>query len=138
MHGVPQSGGQRSLHLPGDQHHTAHHSRCLILSKDDDGRTCAYDGIRPYIHSSPFHYGGKLLLGILKESAPCETRVALLPESLKSLKAQGIAITVEAGAGIAAGASDAAYTDACAVVTTDRGSILATADLLPVVNTPSA
>ena len=51
-----------------------------------------------------------MLLGILKESAPGETRVALLPESLKSLIAQGITVAVEAGAGMAAGASDEAYT----------------------------
>jgi NAD(P) transhydrogenase subunit alpha len=47
-----------------------------------------------------------VILGILKESAPGETRVALLPESLKSLAAQGLTITVEAGAGESAGASD--------------------------------
>ena len=79
-----------------------------------------------------------MLLGILKESAPGETRVALLPESLKSLIAQGIAITVESGAGTAAGASDEAYIGAGATVTADRASILAGADLLPIVNTPDA
>jgi len=44
-------------------------------------------------------------VGILKESAPGKSRVALLPESLRSLIAQGLAITVEAAAGEAAGAS---------------------------------
>ncbi len=79
-----------------------------------------------------------MYLGILKESAPGETRVSLLPESLKSLLAQGIAVTVEAGAGVAAGASDAAYAAAGATVTADRPSILVGADLLPVVNAPDA
>jgi NAD(P) transhydrogenase subunit alpha len=79
-----------------------------------------------------------LLLGILKESAPGEARVALLPVSLKTLIAQGIAITVESGAGAFAGASDQAYIDAGATVTTDRGTLLAGADLLPVVNAPDA
>lgn len=79
-----------------------------------------------------------MLLGILKESAAGETRVALLPESLKALLAQGISVTVEAGAGIPAGASDAAYTEAGAMVTADRSAILAAADLLPVVNAPDA
>jgi NAD(P) transhydrogenase subunit alpha len=78
-----------------------------------------------------------LLLGILKETAPGETRVALLPESLKSLIAQGIAITVESGAGLAAGASDRDYVDAGAIITTNRASLLASADLLPLVNAPS-
>ena len=79
-----------------------------------------------------------MLLGILKESAPGETRASLLPESLKSLIAQGIAITVETGAGTSAGASDQAYLDAGAIVTPDRASILAGADLIPVVNAPDA
>jgi NAD(P) transhydrogenase subunit alpha len=81
--------------------------------------------------------GGILLLGILKEAAG-ETRVALLPESLKSLLAQGITVTVEADAGIAAGASDAAYAEAGATITADRNSLLANADLLPVVTAPDA
>jgi len=79
-----------------------------------------------------------LLLGILKETAAGETRVALLPESLKTLLAQGISISVESGAGVCAGASDEAYTAAGATVTADRASILANADLLPIVNAPDA
>jgi NAD(P) transhydrogenase subunit alpha len=79
-----------------------------------------------------------LVLGIVKESAPGETRVALLPESLKSLISQGIAVTVEAGAGVSAGASDQAYIDAGATVTGDRASILAGADLIPVVTAPDS
>lgn len=79
-----------------------------------------------------------MLIGILKEAAPGETRVSLLPESLKGLRAQGIEITVQSGAGLAAGASDQAYLDAGATVTTERESILSTADLLPMVNAPEA
>jgi len=77
-----------------------------------------------------------LLLGILKESAPGETRVALLPESLKPLIAQGISVIVQSGAGICAGASDKAYVDAGATVTADRARLLGGADVLPVVNAP--
>jgi NAD(P) transhydrogenase subunit alpha len=79
-----------------------------------------------------------LILGILKESAPGETRVSLLPENLKSLVAQGLSIKVESGAGEAAGASDRGYADAGATITPDRRWILANADLLPVVNAPNA
>jgi NAD(P) transhydrogenase subunit alpha len=75
-----------------------------------------------------------VLIGILKETAPGETRVALLPDNLKTLRAQSIEITVEAGAGLTAGASDQAYSDAGASVSADRASILAAADLLPTVN----
>ncbi len=73
-------------------------------------------------------------LGILKEAAAGETRVALLPESLKTLRAQGIDVTVQSGAGLAAGALDAVYTEAGATVTADRNGILASADILPTVN----
>ena len=79
-----------------------------------------------------------MLLGILKETAPGETRVALLPESLKSLVARGITVVVESGAGKSAGASDEAYAAAGATVTGDRPSILGEADVIPVVNAPSA
>ncbi len=80
-----------------------------------------------------------MLVGILKESASDETRVALLPESLKGLRGQGVEIIVECGAGSAAGAADAAYIEAGATVTADRNAILADADLLPVVSAfPSA
>ena len=50
--------------------------------------------------TSHSHRGGPLLLGILKESAPGETRVALLPENLKNLVAQGITVLVQSGAGL--------------------------------------
>ncbi len=78
----------------------------------------------------------RVILGILKETGPGETRVALLPENLRALVAQGIAVSVESGAGEAAGASDEAYVETGASVTNDRRSILANADLLPVVNRP--
>jgi NAD(P) transhydrogenase subunit alpha len=79
-----------------------------------------------------------VLLGILKETGPGETRVALLPENLKALIAQGIAVSVESGAGAAAGASDQAYAEAGAIITADRAALLATANLLPLVNAPDA
>jgi NAD(P) transhydrogenase subunit alpha len=79
-----------------------------------------------------------LQLGILKETLPGETRVALLPESLKGLLAQGATVVVESGAGELSGASDEAYTSAGATVTADRGRVLASSQILPVVQAPSA
>ena len=77
-----------------------------------------------------------MLLAILKESAPGETRVALLPDNLKALKPHGIAVMVEAGAGMRAGATDEAYAEAGATITADRDGLLGNADILPVVNVP--
>jgi NAD(P) transhydrogenase subunit alpha len=89
-------------------------------------------------------HGGKVLrLAILKESAPKEsapgeTRVALLPDAVKNLIAKGLEVTVESTAGLASGITDEAYAQAGATFTTDRATLLASADILPVVNAPSA
>lgn len=85
-----------------------------------------------------FSEEGSLHLGIVKESASGETRVALLPDTVKNLVAKGLEISVEAGAGVAAGATDEAYQQAGAVITNDRTKLLGTADILPVVNCPAA
>ena len=77
-------------------------------------------------------------LGILKESQLGETRVALLPESLKTLIAQGVTVVVEAGSGALSSASDEAYMQAGATVTADRAMVLATSQILPVVQAPPA
>jgi H+-translocating NAD(P) transhydrogenase subunit alpha len=82
--------------------------------------------------------GSPLRLGILKESAPGETRVALLPDAVKKLMGQGIEAVVEQSAGLYAGISDESYAAAGATLTNDRAALLASADLLPVVNAPAA
>ena len=51
-------------------------------------------------------------IGVPLETQPGETRVAVTPETAKKLKAQGHALLVQAGAGLAASATDAAYTAA--------------------------
>ena len=48
-------------------------------------------------------------LGLLRESAPFEKRVALLPEAVESLAKHGCDVVVEQGAGLAAGIDDEAY-----------------------------
>jgi len=77
-----------------------------------------------------------LRLVILKEAAPGETRVALLPDAVKKLAGQGIEVVVEEGAGLSAGISDEAYGAAGAALGADRLNLLESADLLPVVNAP--
>ena len=77
-------------------------------------------------------------ISILRELALGESRVALLPEAVRGLVSKGLEVAVEAGSGDAAGASDEAYRQAGADVTSDRHQLLAAADVLPVVNTPAA
>ena len=58
-------------------------------------------------------------LGVPKETRAGERRVALVPESVKRLRAKGFDVTVEAGAGEQAGILDAAYVEAGATVAAD-------------------
>ena len=50
-----------------------------------------------------------MLIGVPLETTAGETRVAATPETVKKLKAQGHTIQVQAGAGIGASVTDAAY-----------------------------
>ncbi|MGN6798079.1 MAG: Re/Si-specific NAD(P)(+) transhydrogenase subunit alpha [Gaiellaceae bacterium] len=54
-------------------------------------------------------------VGVPKEAAPGERRVALVPETVSRL-GEGVEVVVEQGAGVEAGFSDAAYSDAGATV----------------------
>ncbi len=69
-----------------------------------------------------------MIIGVLKEPEH-ETRVAVLPEHIAAYQKRNLSIRIEAGAGSAAWASDAAYTAAGATVSS-RTDILAAADIL--------
>lgn len=74
---------------------------------------------------------------VLNEADSGETRVALVPESVKKLKALGFTISVESGAGAYADASDAQYEAAGANLSKDRTALLAETDILAAVNRPA-
>ncbi len=75
-------------------------------------------------------------IGVPRETAAGETRVSVTPETAKKLKAQGHSILVEAGAGIAASVTDAAYEAAGAEIV-DRAAALG-AELVLKVRSPDA
>ena len=50
-----------------------------------------------------------MLIGVPTETAVGETRVAVTPETVKKLKAQGHAVRVQSGAGVAASVTDEAF-----------------------------
>ena len=77
-----------------------------------------------------------MLIGVPRESAAGESRVAVTPETAKKLKAQGHVLRVESGAGQAASAVDAAYVAAGAEITDRAGAF--TAELLLKVRSPDA
>ena len=77
-----------------------------------------------------------MLIGIPLETASGETRVAATPETVKKLKAQGHTLRVQAGAGVAASVTDAAFVAAGAEIS-DRAGALG-CDLVLKVRSPSA
>src|SRR5579863_9898537 len=54
--------------------------------------------------------------GVVKENAPGERRVALVPDTVAKLRTAGIDVLVERGAGEGAWLSDSAYADAGATI----------------------
>ncbi len=75
-----------------------------------------------------------VVVGVLTETAAKETRVAVVPEIAAKLKALGVRVLIERGAGAAAHFPDASYADA---EFSDAASILAAADILLKVQPPS-
>ena len=75
-----------------------------------------------------------VVVGVLRETAANETRVAVVPEIAAKLKALGARVLVERGAGSAAHFDDPAYTEA---ELSDSATILRTADVLLTVQPPS-
>lgn len=79
-----------------------------------------------------------LVVGVPKETAPGEDRVALIPAHVPLLTKAGLRVLVEAGAGEAAGFSDEEYTGKGAELATSRADVFRGARLLLQVRTPGA
>ncbi len=77
-----------------------------------------------------------MLVGVPTETAPGETRVAVTPETVKKLKAQGHTLRVQSGAGLAASVTDEAYVAAGAEITDAAGAF--GTELVLKVRSPSA
>jgi H+-translocating NAD(P) transhydrogenase subunit alpha len=79
-----------------------------------------------------------LLIGVPKETAAGEKRVATVPEVVEKLIKLGFAVAVESGAGDAANCSDEAYAAAGAQVLPDARALWGRADIVFKVRPPSA
>lgn len=77
-------------------------------------------------------------IAITREVQPGETRLALMPDAIKTLASQNLEVAVESGAGTGVGISDAEFAALGAKVITDRAELYSTADIIPVVNCPPA
>src|SRR5438093_4983537 len=75
---------------------------------------------------------------VLKETMSGEQRVALMPDAVQKLVGLKAAVSVESGAGLDAARTNDDYIAAGAKVVPDRNTLLADADVLVVVNRPSA
>ncbi len=77
-------------------------------------------------------------VGVLKEVAPGEARVALTPEVIPRMVKAGYEVVIEAGAGEASRYPDAAYAQAGAKLETHRASLLGSVDVVVKVQIPTA
>ncbi len=73
---------------------------------------------------------------VLRDNAPGEARVALMPDSVKKIVALKASVAVESGAGLGAARTDDDYAQAGAGISTDRNALLAGTDVLVTVNRP--
>jgi len=75
-------------------------------------------------------------VAVPKERRPNEARVAASPDTVKKLKALGLDVTVETGAGLGASITDKAFADAGATIAADAAATLADADIVLKVQRP--
>lgn len=75
-------------------------------------------------------------VAVVKEAAPDERRVALVPEVVGKLRAAGLEVLVESGAGDAAWLRDGSYAEADAAVVS-RAELLGSADAIVMIGKPS-
>jgi len=71
-----------------------------------------------------------VIIGVPKEIAEGERRVALVPEGVKTLKKLGVDVLIESGAGVEAGFTDQAYTDEDAKIAATAAELFAAADIV--------
>ena len=76
-------------------------------------------------------------IAVPRETAPGETRVALSPQAITALIADGVEVLVQAGAGDASFISDADFTAAGATVVPDAAALYGEADVVVRVGRPS-
>ena len=76
-------------------------------------------------------------IGVPRETAPGERRVALTPETARKLATAGARIRIERGAGLAAGFTDEAYAETGAEPVADIAQALEAADIVLCVQPPA-
>jgi H+-translocating NAD(P) transhydrogenase subunit alpha len=80
---------------------------------------------------------GRVTIGVLTESVAGETRVAMIPDTVRSLAPKGVDVVVQAGAGEGSSIHDDEYTAVGATVVPDAASVIERADIIAHVQAPS-
>ncbi len=78
-----------------------------------------------------------MIIGIPRELSAGETRVPIIPDSVKRFVDQGAEVHVEAGTGAAIRLEDSVYEQAGARIVTDRAALLGSADIILRLRKPS-
>jgi NAD(P) transhydrogenase subunit alpha len=71
-----------------------------------------------------------MIAGVIAETLPGERRVAVVPAVVPSMTKAGLTVTIERGAGLAAGFTDAAFVEQGAEIAPTAADVAARADLL--------
>ena len=77
-----------------------------------------------------------MLIGVARETWPGEVRSALVPANATKLINSGFSISMESGAGLAAGFTDQSFADAGVTIVGSRAEVLAAADIFLAVRKP--
>ena len=86
---------------------------------------------------NPEQGNGAVTIGVVKESASGETRVGLIPDSVKHLVGKGLKVVVEKGAGIGSSIADDEYVEHGATIADSPADVHAAADVVVRVQAPS-
>ncbi len=81
--------------------------------------------------------GGRVTIGVPRETVAGETRVALIPDTVRVLTGKGIDIVVQASAGEGSSIHDDEYRDAGATVLPDASAVYDRADVIIKVQAPT-
>lgn len=77
-------------------------------------------------------------IGLIRENAPHENRVALVPAHVPDLTKRGVRVVIERGAGLSAGYPDDRYEEKGVTLADDRGEVIAEADMLVAIRAGAA
>ncbi len=79
-----------------------------------------------------------MIVGVPRECAPGERRVALVPDAVRTLASDKLEIVIQTGAGVDAGFPDDEYRKAGAAIEADAGALLRRAEVVLKVQPPAS